>query len=59
MKGYLEMCGALIERGAEMGHTDQYGKDAQDYAAEAGYTDVAKVRWCGVVWCALLCSDVL
>lgn len=42
-QGYLEMAGLLIEYGASITATDQYGKDAQDYAAASGYVDLAKV----------------
>jgi hypothetical protein len=38
------MAGLLIEYGASITATDQYGKDAQDYAAAGGYVDLAKVH---------------
>ncbi len=43
-QGYLDMAGLLIEYGASITATDQYGKDAQDYAAAGGYVDLAKVH---------------
>ena len=42
-QGLLDMAGMLIEYGASITATDQYGKDAQDYAAAGGYVDLAKV----------------
>ncbi len=49
LQGYMDMAGLLIEHGASITSTDQYGKDARDYAAAAGYVNLAMV-------CVALCA---
>lgn len=40
-RGHLEACRALLEKGADVAHTDNNGKTAVEFARKAKYTEVA------------------
>lgn len=40
-RGHLECCKVLIEKGADVSHTDSNGKTAVEFARKAKYTEVA------------------
>lgn len=42
-RGHLELCKILIEKGADISHTDSNGKTAVEYAKKAKYADVAEL----------------
>lgn len=42
-RGHLELCRLLIEKGADVSHTDSTGKTALEYARKAKYAEVAEL----------------
>jgi hypothetical protein len=42
-RGHLELCKVLIEKGADVAHTDTNGKTAVELARKAKFSEVAEV----------------